>query len=267
MSETQIHPSSIVEPGAKLGVGVEIGPFCVVGRDVVLGDGAYLQSHITVEGITRIGARARIHPHAAIGGPPQHRTYKGEPTTLTIGDDCEIRESVIIHRGTDFGGGETVIGDGCSFLSAAHVAHDCRIADGAMVGHNGGVAGHAIVDEGAIIGSYAAIHQFCRIGAYAFIGGCAAVANDVIPYGSALGNHASLGGLNIIGLKRAGLDRKTIHAMRAAYNEIFLGGDMEKRRFAERVDGVAKTYADVAEVMRIIAFIRAGAKRALMGAR
>ncbi|MEM6413604.1 MAG: acyl-ACP--UDP-N-acetylglucosamine O-acyltransferase [Pseudomonadota bacterium] len=265
MSGPVIHPSSVIEHGSVLGDGVEIGPFCVVGPNVVLNDGVKLQSHVTIEGHTNIGERTIIHPYAALGGPPQHRGYNGEPTTLEIGIDCVIREGVSVHIGMPSGHGRTVIGNNCMLMTNSHLGHDCCINDNVLIGHNAGLAGHVTIQEGASIGPMAGIHQFVRIGAFSFVGGCAAVTQDLIPYGSAVGNHAALGGLNIIGLKRSGLERATIHKMRSAYSALFY--DDRVGVFAERVAQVAKDYSDIPEIVRIIEFIHGSKKRGLMMAR
>jgi UDP-N-acetylglucosamine acyltransferase len=262
--EPVVHASAIVEDGARLAAGVVVGPCCRVGPEVVLEAGVHLQSHVVVEGRTTIGARTQVHPFVALGGPPQHLRDPGAGTALVIGADCTIREHASIHRGTALGGGRTVVGDGVLVMCAAHVGHDCAIADGVILTANCALAGHVSVGPKAIVGGLAGVHQYCRIGAHAFIGGCAAVEADVIPFGSVLGNRARLGGLNLVGIKRAGLSREAINTLRAGYHDLF---EDKAYPFAERVERAAATYGDSAEVMLIVEFIRADARRAIVGAR
>ena len=199
-----IHQSAVVDPSARLGEGVSIGPFCTVGPHVELGEGCELISHAVVAGHTIIGPRTRIFPFASVGHAPQDMRYKGEPTTLTIGHDCVIREGVTINPGTAAGTGKTIIGDRCFFLAQSHVAHDCRVGSNVVLTNNVMLAGHCKIGDFAIIGGGAGIHQYVRVGPHAFIGGLSGVENDVIPYGMVLGNRAYLHGLNIIGLRRRG---------------------------------------------------------------
>jgi len=258
-----VEAGSHVATDARLGPGVWIGPFCRVGPGVVLEDGVRLTSHVSVEGPTRIGARTVVHPFTALGGPPQHSRYRGEPTMLDIGADCTIHEHVSIHRGTPFGRGETTLGAQVLVMAGVHVGHDCRVGDRAVLAGQSGLAGHVEVGADTIIGGGALVHQFCRIGTRAIVGGGAVVVADVIPYGSALGNRARLGGLNLTGLKRAGLPRLAIHALRQAYADLFLSGE---GLFAERLDLVAEAHADSPEVMTIIAFLRSAERRPVLGA-
>lgn len=259
-----IDPSSIVSDKAVIGAGVEIGPFCRVGPDVVLGDGVKLHSHVVIEGPTTLGARCEVYPFTMLGGPPQHNRYKGEPTTLEIGPDCVIREQVSIHRGTAHSGGRTVIGASALVMAQCHIGHDCRIGNNVTFAGNCTLAGHVEVGDFAIIGGVSGIHQFVRIGERAMVGGCAAVPADVVPFGSALGNHARLGGLNLIGLKRSGLDRAAIHTLRAGFHALFQTDDLP---FRARVERVAEDYATSVEVMKIVDFIRADAHRPILGGR
>ena len=261
---SHIDPLSSVDPGATLGPGVRIGPFCKVGPDATLRDGVVLESHVVVDGATEIGEGTTVGPFTVLGGPPQHLRYKGEPTRLEIGANVIIREQVSIHRGTEFGGGVTRIGEGAIVMAATHIGHDCQIGAGVIIASNATLAGHVTVGERAFIGGLAGIHQFCRIGAKAIVGGCAAVPRDVIPYASAFGNHAKLEGLNIIGLKRAGAPRSTITALQTAFHQLF---EIDTGSFAERVAAVGKEYADVPEVMEIVDFLTEDAKRPILGIR
>lgn len=259
----QIHPTAVVEEGATLGAGVRIGPYCRVSSRAVLGDGVELVSHVVIDGRTTIGARTIVHPFAILGGPPQHLGYKGEDTGLSIGADCVIREHATANLGTVAGRGETVIGDKCFLMTGAHVAHDCVIGSNVIFANNATLGGHVAVGDFVFLGGLCAVHQFCRIGSFAFVGGCAGVPNDIIPYASATGNHASLSGLNIVGMKRRGMSRASIHALRAAYRMLFA----EEATFQERLDQVASGFSDNEEVMRIVNFIREDTRRPLMSPR
>jgi UDP-N-acetylglucosamine acyltransferase len=259
MPNGNVHPTAIIEDGARVGSDVRIGPYCVVGRDVVLGDGVELLSHVVVAGRTTIGARTRIFPFASIGHQPQDLKYKGEPSTLAVGSDCLIREGVTMNPGTEGGGMQTVVGDRCAFLASSHVGHDCRVGDNVIFSNNVMIAGHVTVGDFVIIGGGAAVIQFARLGAHSFIGGMSAMENDLIPYGMALGNRAHLSGLNIVGLQRRGFSRDDIHSLRRAYRALFA----EEGTLMERLEDVEKEFADHPIVKEIVAFIRVGGKRSL----
>ena len=259
MADNGIHPSAIVEPGARLGDGVRIGPYSIVGRDVELGDGVELVSHAVVSGRTTIGARTRIFPFASIGHQPQDLKFKGEPSTLAIGADCIIREGVTMNPGTEGGGLVTVVGDRCAFLANSHVGHDCRIGNNVIFSNNVMLAGHCTVGDYAILGGGAAVIQFARVGPHAFVGGMSGLENDLIPYGMALGNRAYLSGLNIVGLQRRDFSRNQIHDLRRAYRLLFA----QEGTLLERVADVAEEFKDHPTVMEIVAFIKAGGKRSM----
>ena len=254
-----IHRTAIVEDGARLGKNVRIGAYATIGREVVLGDDVMIDSHVVVGGRTEIGDRTQVMPFAVIGGSPQDIGYRDEPTSVKIGPDCILREHSTVNRGTARGRGVTTIGAHCYLMIGAHVAHDCVVADHVLLVNNATLGGHVVVGEWATLGGLSAVQQRCRVGAHAFIGGVTPVTTDVIPFASAVGNRATLGGLNIIGLKRRGYDRKTIHALRAAYKAIFWGGGTR----ASRVEKVAVDYQDVPAVMMIVDFIRDGGERPL----
>ncbi len=254
-----IHPTAVVEDGAFLGAGVEIGPFCHVGPQVKLGDGVRLVSHVSLVGDTFIGARTRIFPFAAIGHQPQDLKYRGEPVRLVVGEDCLIRESVTMNPGTEGGGSVTKVGPRSVFLTNAHVAHDCRIGEGVILSNNVMLAGHCEIGDFAILSGGSAAHQFVRIGTHAFIGGLAGVEHDVIPFGMALGNRASLAGLNFVGLKRRGFSHEAIHELRRAYRMLFEG----KGALKERIADVAEAFPDQEAVRQIVDFLRQGGERAI----
>lgn len=255
----KIHSSAVVEDGAIIGAGVEIGPFCHVGPNVTLGDNVKLLSHAVVAGYTTIGASTRIFPFASIGHEPQDLKYNGEKTTLEIGSNCLIREGVTMNPGTAGDDSKTVIGNNGVFLANAHVAHDCIIGSNVIFSNAVMVAGHCKVGDNVIMGGGAGVHQFCRIGNNAFVGGMAGLENDVIPFGIALGNRAYLGGLNLVGMKRANIDRESIHNTRAAFKHIFSGTE----NVAQAVDSLAEDLAKDNIVSDIIKFIKAGADRSL----
>ncbi|HRN87201.1 acyl-ACP--UDP-N-acetylglucosamine O-acyltransferase [Hyphomicrobium sp.] len=259
MADTSIHPTAIVEDGATLGDGVTVGPFSIVGRDVTLGEGVVLHSHAVVTGRTTVGARTRIFPFASIGHQPQDLKYHGEPSTLSIGTDCMIREGVTINPGTEGGGMSTTVGNGCAFLANSHVGHDCHVGNNVIFSNNVMLAGHVEVGDFAILGGGAAVIQFARVGDHAFLGGMSGLEQDLIPYGMALGNRAYLSGLNIVGLKRRGFSASQIHDLRRAYRLLFAA----EGTLLERVDDVAQEFRDHPTVMEIIAFIRAGGKRSM----
>jgi UDP-N-acetylglucosamine acyltransferase len=255
----EVHPTSLVETGARLGAGVRIGPFCHVGPEVELGEGCELVSHAVVAGHTTMGPRTRVFPFASIGHAPQDLKYRGEASTLDIGADCTFREGVTVNPGTEGGGLRTVIGDRCTLLANAHVAHDCVLGDNVIVVNNVMIAGHCTVGDFAVLGGGSALHQNVRIGAHAMIGGLSGVENDVIPYGTAVGNRAHLSGLNLIGLQRRGFPREAIHALRRAYRLLFA----QEGTLLERVEDVAAEFESHMVVHEILSFIRQGGKRAI----
>lgn len=253
-----IHPTAIVDKGAELSDSVEVGPFCVVSSRARLEEGVRLVSHVSVAGATTIGARTVVSPFAALGHPPQDTKFKGEDTQLVIGSDNLIREGAVLHLGTVQGRGRTVIGNRCMIMNGAHVGHDGIVGNGVIYSTHAVSGGMAIIEDSVIIGGNAAVHQLCRIGMGAFIGGCAPVVGDVIPYGM-VDNSGSLHGLNIVGLKRRGVSRDTIHLLRGFYRDLFHGEGF----FEERLAAIAADGADVPEVKRILDFIAAGERRPL----
>ena len=253
----KIHATAIVETGAKLGADVEIGPFSLVGSRSHLGDGVRLLSHVVVCGYTEIGARSIVYPHAVLGGGPQFRGDLGVNAHLVIGSDNIIREHVTMNGGSVKGGGATRVGDNGYFMAYSHVAHDCCIGNGVTFANGVALGGHVTIGDGVNIGGLAAIQQFGRIGRNAFIGGVTGVPDDVVPYGMAWGNRARLQGLNLIGLKRKGLSRDRIRALRSAFREIFWG----RGHLSDRARETSERWNDVSEVAEIVQFILADRKR------
>ena len=253
----EVHASSVVDPKAELADGVVIGPFCSVGPDVKLGPRTKLMSHVVVDGHTTVGEDNVLYPFVMLGGPPQHTAYKGEPTQLVIGDRNVIREHATMNTGTVGGGGVTKVGSDGFYMIESHVGHDCIVGDQVILTKQATLGGHCDIADFVIVGGLAAVHQRTRVGRHAMVGGLAAVVKDVIPYGSVWGNHASLHGLNLIGLKRKGYGKDAVRRLLAAYRDMFEGEGL----FSERLDAAAVTYADLPEIQEIIAFIREDTRR------
>jgi UDP-N-acetylglucosamine acyltransferase len=251
-----IHASAIVEDGAVLGADVEIGPYSLVGSRVRLGDGVKLASHVVLTGHTELGARCIVHSHAVLGGGPQFRGDPGLEAKLVIGSDTVIREHVTMNGGSVKGGSRTEVGSNGYFMAYSHVAHDCHVGDNVTFANGVALGGHVTIGDGVNIGGLSAVQQYGRIGKGAFVGGVTGVPDDVIPYGMVWGDHARLGGLNLIGLKRRGVPRERIHDLRAAFRFIFHGDGTLADRARE-----AGARWDTPEISDVVAFILADAKR------
>ena len=245
-----------------MGTGVDIGPWCHIGPDVVVGDGARLVSHVVVAGDTRIGTGAVLYPFCTVGLAPQDLKYKGEATRCEIGDRTQIREHCTIHRGTATGSGLTRVGADCLLMAVVHVAHDCEVGDGVVIANNVVMGGHVTIGAGAVIGGAAALHQFVRIGRGAMVGGVSGVEADVIPFGSVIGNRARLSGLNVIGLRRRGVDRAGLHVLRTAMRQLFRPTGV----FSDRLEQVRQAYGADPLVAEVLAFVDAPSKRGLIRA-
>ncbi|WP_428149046.1 acyl-ACP--UDP-N-acetylglucosamine O-acyltransferase [Brevundimonas sp.] len=254
-----VHPTALVHPDAVIGDGVVVGPWSTVGPGVVLGEGVTLVSHVVVQQDTTVGARTVIHPFAVIGGDPQHNGYKGETVRLEIGSDNSIREHATFNRGTPQGSGVTRVGSNGLFMTGAHVGHDAIVGDNVVMANSATLGGHARIGDKVFLGGLCAVHQNGRVGQGAIVGGLAAVTRDVIPYGSAWGNHAKLHGLNLIGLKRKGYGKDAVRRLLAAFRDLFEGEGV----FADRLQKVETEYADLVEIMEIVTFIREDSKRPL----
>jgi UDP-N-acetylglucosamine acyltransferase len=255
----RIDSTARIADAAKISASVEIGPYCIIGPDVTIGDDCRLLAHVHIAGVTTIGPRALIYPFASLGTPPQSVHYKGEPSRLLIGADCVIRESVTMNTGTASGRMETRVGERCMFMAYAHVGHDCIVGNHVMFANGGTLGGHCTVGDFVFMGGYAAVHQFVRIGERAVIGGLTGVVHDVIPFAAALGQRAELAGLNIVGLKRGGLTRPQIHALRHAYRMLFAGPGT----VLESAEKVAAEFPGDANVQRVVQFVREAGKRRL----
>lgn len=218
-----IHPTAIVDPKAKLGSDVQVGPYCIIGPDVELGDGCWLQHHVTIMGPSRFGKNNRFWAYGSIGQQTQDLKYQGEPTWLEVGDDNNFREFCTVHRATS-PNDKTIIGSHNHFLSYCHIAHDCVVGSHVIFSNNGTLAGHVIVEDHVILGGLSAIHQFCRIGRHAFIGGCAKITQDVLPFTIADGNPGRARGLNLVGMRRSGCTEPQIKAVNSAYRTLYRKG-------------------------------------------
>ena len=259
-STATIHPTAIVADGAVIGAGTIVGPYSIVGAEVQLGADLMLHSHVVVEGDTVIGDGTRIWPFASVGHQPQDLKFSGEKTKLIIGARNMIRESTSINPGTGGGGGLTQIGDDNLIMLGAHVGHDCRIGNHNVLANNAAIAGHCVLADNVIVGGQSGVHQFVHIGRGAMIGAVSMVTKDVIPYGNITGNRGQLSGLNVTGLKRRGVEREQLPALRAAYQAIFTDGNgtlQDRARRAEE-DHPANEY-----VAEIVAFILREHQRSL----
>ncbi len=232
--DATVHPHAVIEEGAEIAAGVTIGPFCVVGPQVKLAKGVELRSHVVVTGDTFIDEDTVVFPFSSIGEIPQDLKFSGEETRLTIGKRNRIREHVTMNTGTEGGGGLTSIGDDGLFMAGCHVAHDVHIGNRVIVVNSSAVAGHCVIEDDVIIGGLSGIHQWVRIGRGAIIGAVSMVTNDVLPYGLVQGPRGELDGLNLVGLKRRGVDRGDITALRAALQMLRQGDGAFKDR-AERL--------------------------------
>ncbi|WP_372890494.1 acyl-ACP--UDP-N-acetylglucosamine O-acyltransferase [Rhodosalinus sp.] len=258
MSAT-IHPSAVVEPGATLGEGCAIGPFCHVGPEVELGPGVELRSHVVVSGATRIGAGTVIFPFAVIGEVPQDLKFRGERTRLEIGARNRIREHVTMNCGTEGGGGVTRVGDDGLFMAGCHVAHDVQIGDRVILVNNAALAGHCVLEDEVIVGGLSGVHQFVRIGRGAIIGAVTMVTNDVIPHGLVQAPRGRLDGLNLVGLKRRGVSREDITALRAAFQMLAQGEGAFQDRARRLGEETRSAY-----VREIVDFVLAGSDRSFL---
>ena len=252
-----IHSTAIIDPKAKIGNNVKIGPFSIVGPNVEIGDNTIIQSHVSILAKTIIGKGNKIYPFVSIN-EPQDLKYKGESTELIIGDNNKIRESVTINPGTDGGGGKTVIGNNCLFMVSSHIAHDCKLGNNIIVANNVAIAGHVIIDDNVVIGGNSAVQQFVRIGKMAMIGGMTGVLHDVIPYGLSKGNRNSLQGLNLIGLRRAKFDNKDILTLSDAYKQIFA-----TKNLTENLNNLNDSFKDNPLVKEILEFITKDKKKSI----
>lgn len=254
-----IHPSAIIEDGARIADGVTIGPFCVVGANVTLAEGVTLKSHVVVSGLTSIGAGTEVFSFSVIGEIPQDLKFSGEKTQLVIGARNRIREHVTMNVGTAGGGGVTRVGDDGLFMAGCHIAHDAQIGNRVIVVNSAAIAGHCVLEDDVIVGGLSGIHQWVRIGKGAIIGAVTMVTNDVIPYGLVQAPRGALDGLNLVGLKRRGVDRSDITALRAAFQMLAQGEGAFQDRARRLGEETESDY-----VNEIVAFVLGASDRSYL---
>lgn len=259
MQETFIHPSAVIESGAQIGQGCHIGPFCHIGPQVILDDNVTLKSHVVITGQTKIGSQTTVFSFAVLGEIPQDKKFAGEETRLEIGKRNRIREHVTMNTGTQGGGGLTKIGDDGLFMAGCHVAHDVIIGNRVILVNSSAVAGHCIIEDDVIVGGLSGIHQFVRIGQGAIIGAVTMVTNDVIPFGLVQAPRGELDGLNLVGLKRKGVARSDITALRAAFQMLAQGEGTFQDRAHRLGDETESEY-----VKQIVDFIVAQSDRSFL---
>jgi len=246
-----IHPTAIVSDRARLGEDCFVGPYTIIGDEVVLGAGVRIESHAVLEGRTRIGDGTHIYPFVSIGLAPQDLKYRGELAETRIGARNQIREFVTIHRGTQGGGMLTAVGDDCLIMAQAHIAHDCLIGDRVIMANAATLAGHVTVADGANIGAYSGVHQFCRVGREAYVGGYSVVVKDALPFALTVGNHAKCYGLNKEGMRRRNYPRATIAALHHAFH-LLLSARLNTTQAVERIRAEIADAPEVEEVVRFI---------------
>lgn len=255
----KIHPSAFVSPKAQLGENVSIGPCACIDDDVVIGDNTRIDGFASIRQYTRLGKNNHVFSYAMVGEVPQDLKFHGEVSRLEIGDNNRIREFATLHRGTEGGGGVTRVGDNCLLMAYTHVAHDCQLGSNIVMSNNATLAGHVEVQDNAIIGGLSAIHQFVRIGCNAFVGGMTGIAMDLPPYMLASGERAGVHGPNAVGLRRLGLPKENVAAVRAAFRLIWLSGTPRK----EALERAAKEFTDFPQVMEIVNFIQSSQRGVL----
>jgi len=256
---SQIHPSAVIEEGARIGEGCQIGPFCHIGPEVVLGARVTLKSHVVVTGDCEIGDDTEVFSFAVLGEIPQDLKFQGEKSRTVIGKRNRIREHVTVNAGTEGGGGVTKIGDDGLFMAGCHIAHDAIVGDRVIVVNSAAVAGHCVLEDDVIIGGLSGIHQWVRIGRGAIIGAVTMVTNDVIPYGLVQAPRGGLDGLNLVGLKRRGVTRSDITALRAAFQMLAQGEGTFQERARRLGDETESTYVE-----EIVAFITGQTDRSFL---
>lgn len=254
-----IHPTSIVETGARIDEGVRIGPWCHVGPEVTLGPRVHLKSHAVVTGWTDLGEGTEVFPFACVGEVPQDLKYRGERTRLVVGRRCRIREGATLNTGTEGGGGITRVGDDCLLMTGAHVGHDALLGDRVILANQSAIAGHCQIGDDVIVGGLSGVHQWVRVGRGAIIGAVTMVTNDVLPHGLVQGPRGQLDGLNLVGLKRRGVERSEITALRAAYQMLAQG----EGSFIERARRLADE-SDSPHVREMVEFVLAASDRSFL---
>ena len=250
MSDVQIHPTAIVDGRAEIGAGTIVGPYCVIGAEVVLGQDCWLQHHVTLSGPTRAGARNKFYAYCSIGQQTQDLKYQGEPTYLDIGDENTFREFVTINRSTT-SEGKTRVGSRGNFLAYSHIGHDCTVGDEVVFSNNATLAGHVQMGNHAVMGGLTAVHQFCRIGRFAIMGGCSKIVQDVPPFMIADGNPAEIRGVNLVGLERQGFTPESVKWIKEAFRLIY----RSKYNTRQAMEAIRKELPQNEEITQIIEFI------------
>ena len=255
---SMIDPTARIEDGAVIGEGTSIGPYCIIGPEVTIGANCKLVAHVHVMGQTTIGADCKIYPFASLGAPPQISNLH-DCGRLQIGDGCTIRESVTMNSGSPKGGGITSVGDRGYFMNCAHVGHDCHVGNDVIFATSATLGGHCEIGDYVFIGGLSAVHQFTRIGPQVMVGGVCGVRGDIIPFGLANGQYASLEGLNIVGMKRRKFTRERLATVRSFYQKLFHGPGI----FAERLAAVQPLASEDPAIAQILTFIGEAKHRAL----
>ncbi len=246
-----IDARAVVEPGAKLGPGVSVGPWSIIGAQVEIGAGTWIGPHVVITGRTRIGRDNKIFQFASLGEEPQDKKYAGEDTALEIGDRNVIREYCTISRGTVQGGGITQVGNDNWIMAYVHIAHDCKVGHQAIFANSSSLAGHVTVDDYAILGGFTLVHQFCAIGAHCFCGMGSVISKDVPPYTMMSGNPVRAHGLNSEGLKRRGFSAETLRQLREAYKVIY----KSKLTLVQAITRLKERQHECAEISVLVTFL------------
>ena len=254
-----IHPTSVVSSKAQIHESTNIGPFCTIGKNVKLGENNNLISHVSIVGNTSINKGNTFYPFTSIGSQPQDLKYKNEKSYLEIGNNNKFRENVTVNPGTEGGGLKTIIKDNCLFMVGSHIAHDCKINSNVILANNATLAGHVEIDDNAIIGGNSAIHQFVRIGKYSMIGGMSGVEKDIIPYGLYIGIRENLKGINLVGLKRKGLDNQIINKINSVITSVFNNNNV----LTKNILNINNQDKQIEEIKEIISFIENTSKRGI----
>src|SRR6202790_1380030 len=250
MRDVQIHPSAIVDGRAEIGAGTIVGPYCVIGAEVALGQDCWLQNHVPLVGPMRAGAANKFYAYCSIGQQTQDLKYQGEPTYLEIGNENTFREFVTVNRSTT-SKGKTRVGNRGNFLAYSHIGHDCIVGDDVVFSNNGTLAGHVQIGDHAVMGGLTAVHQFCRIGRYAITGGCSKIVQDVPPFMIADGNPAEIRGINLVGLERKNFPPESVKLIKEAFRLIY----RSKYNTRQAIEAVRKELPSSAEINQIIEFI------------
>ncbi|MDH3255894.1 MAG: acyl-ACP--UDP-N-acetylglucosamine O-acyltransferase [Acidobacteriota bacterium] len=263
---TDIHPTAVVHRSADIGDDVRVGPHAVVGARVRISEGTTIGAGAQIEGPTVLGRSNRVYANACLGFDPQDLKYRGEETTLVVGDDNTFREFCTVHRGTGAGGGTTTIGSGNLFMTYTHVAHDSHVGDGTIFANAGTLAGHVVVEDGATVGAFSAVQQFCRVGRHAYIGGFSIITMDALPFMKTVGAKPVCLGVNRIGMERKGFSPESIRTVEAAMRILLRSG----LNSPEALDKLRADFPETVEVQQIVEFVSSseqGVIKALPGKR